>query len=401
MSTEASIEQSGIVETIREAVAAGHAIYPLGGGTAADFGLPPKMPGHELPTAGLDRVIDYPSRDMTITVEAGVTLQTLAELLATEGQRLPIDAADAERATLGGLVDTNFSGPRRYGCGTIRDYVIGVSAVDGRGTLFKAGGRVVKNVAGYDFCKLLTGSLGTLAVLTQVTLKLKPIPEADALLACRVSSFEQAERLLAALGTSATTPTAIELLVGQSAFLWPAETGVAELVVGFEGTRNEVDWMIETLTNEWYAQDVESVLVLDDPTLTPDVWQRLTALATGDDEAPLVVKANMRPSAVCGFIDTVKLAAPRCRIQAHAGSGAVVVVVDEVPAVGASKFVIQHLRPAAQHGGGHAVVWSSSADDLTRQVIWGPSPSGFAAMQAVKRQFDPQGLLNPGRYYFA
>src|SRR5690606_32325083 len=119
----------------------------------------------------LNRVIDYPARDMTITVEAGITWEQLEAELAKEGQWLPVDVARAEAATVGGAIACNTSGPRRFGYGTLRDYVIGIHAVDGQGMQFKGGGRVVKNVAGYDFCKLLTGSFGTLAVITQVTLK--------------------------------------------------------------------------------------------------------------------------------------------------------------------------------------------------------------------------------------
>ena len=106
---------------------------------------------------------------------------------------------------------TNSSGPRRFGQGTIRDYVIGISAVDGRGVAFKAGGRVVKNVAGYDFCKLLVGSYGTLGVITQLTLKTKPRPEASALVVCDVPDYAQADVLLGSLVTSQTTPVAVEL----------------------------------------------------------------------------------------------------------------------------------------------------------------------------------------------
>ena len=104
-----------------------------------------------------------------------------AEVLAAENQRLPIDVPAEEQATLGGVIATNWNGPRWYGQGSVRDYLIGVAAVDGHGTRFRGGGRVVKNVAGYDLCKLLTGSLGTLAILTEVTLKVKPIPEKTAL----------------------------------------------------------------------------------------------------------------------------------------------------------------------------------------------------------------------------
>ena len=149
------------------------AVYAIGGGTSLALGLPATKPGKGVALSKLNRVVDYPARDMTITVEAGITMKSLADQLATERQRLPIDVPNSQQATIGGVIATNFNGPRRYGQGTIRDYVIGISAVDGRGITFKGGGRVVKNVAGYDFCKLLTGSLGTLGVIHQVTLKLK------------------------------------------------------------------------------------------------------------------------------------------------------------------------------------------------------------------------------------
>ena len=169
-------------------------------------GLPARKPGLGLATTGLTRVIDYPVRDMTITVEAGITIEALARELAAHGQRLPVDVPQAAQATLGGVVATATSGPRRLGHGAIRDFVIGISAVDGRGVAFKAGGRVVKNVAGYDFCKLLTGSRGGLAVITQVTLKLRPVAEATAFVVCDVPEFVQAEPLLARLGNSRRRP---------------------------------------------------------------------------------------------------------------------------------------------------------------------------------------------------
>ena len=114
----------------------------------------------------LNRVIDYPARDMTITVQAGITIAELQTLLAAENQRLPVDVPHADRATLGGALAVNVSGPRRYGFGTLRDYVIGISTVNDEGQEVKAGGRVVKNVAGYDLCKLHIGALGTLGIIT-------------------------------------------------------------------------------------------------------------------------------------------------------------------------------------------------------------------------------------------
>jgi glycolate oxidase FAD binding subunit len=192
-------DQEEVAAVVAECYEQRFPLYPIGGGTSLDFGLPAKGEGVGLSLAKLNRVLDYPARDMTITVEAGITMQALANVLAAERQRLPVDVPQADKATIGGVIATNWNGPRRYGEGTIRDYVIGISAVDGRGQPFKGGGRVVKNVAGYDFCKLLTGSLGTLGVITQVTLRLKPIPEQTALVACVLPSTQAAESALAAL----------------------------------------------------------------------------------------------------------------------------------------------------------------------------------------------------------
>src|SRR5262249_29526646 len=142
-----------------------------GGRTMLGVGLPPARPGVALDLLGLKRVIDYPARDMTITVQAGITVQAPGQLLAAEGQRVPVDVPLPSRATLGGAMAANASGPRRLGAGTLRDYVIGVTTVNDQGQETKAGGRVVKNVAGYDLCKLHLGALGTLGVITQATLK--------------------------------------------------------------------------------------------------------------------------------------------------------------------------------------------------------------------------------------
>src|SRR6185295_8537546 len=182
--TLAPADQVELAEAVRAAHADGTGVYPIGGGTSLDFGLPAKRPGVGLSLANLKRVVDYPARDMTITVEAGITMAELANTLSAERQWLPIDAPQPGAATLGGVVATASCGPRRYGSGTVRDYVIGISAVDGRGMPFKGGGRVVKNVAGYDFCKLLTGSMGTLGVIAQLTLKIRPMPEQSAFVSC-------------------------------------------------------------------------------------------------------------------------------------------------------------------------------------------------------------------------
>lgn len=396
-------DQAALADALREAHETRTPIYPIGGGTSLGFGLPARQQGIGLSLTGLNRVVDYPARDMTITVEAGITLRQLAETLAAERQRLPVDGPQADQATLGGLIATNFSGPRRYGCGTIRDYVIGISAVDGRGAPFKGGGRVVKNVAGYDFCKLLCGSLGTLGVITQVTLKLKPIPPAVAFLAASVDDLASAERLLAALVTSKTTPVAIELLSGPAWRRDPAvgtlasEAG-AVLLVGFEGTQTEVDWMLGQLRTEWQGQGALRIYQPGHDQIDP-LWQRLIEFPA-HEPAATVLKINVVPSAACGLATLLQTIDPNGSILAHAGNG-ILLARMSTPGSDVSQAIIKKLQPAARAVGGNVIVLSAGDGlEMTRQVIWGSAPDDLRLMQAVKQQFDPFNLLNPGRFIY-
>ena len=338
-------------------------IYPIGGGTSLDFGLPANDPGIGLSLQGLKRIVDYPAHDMTITLEAGITLDVLAATLAKENQQLPIDLPNAHQATLGGVIATNTSGPRRFAYGTMRDYVIGIAAVDGRGMLFHGGGRVVKNVAGYDFCKLLTGSLGTLGVISQVTLRVKPIPECSRFLSCRLRLRDTAERLLAALVTSEATPAAVEMLAGpawqrDSALESIEKDGLAHLVVALEGTEAEVNWMSSTLLDEWFRLGISGYRVPDDQ--TTGLWMRLAQFPAAGG-APLVIKAAVRPSGTVKFIRKLQELDPHCSIQAHAGNGVVIGRLSGFASHGISHTLISHLHPAATEQQGHVVVLSCAA----------------------------------------
>ena len=268
LATFAAITPNTVVElgklVANNATSVRRPLWPVGGGTAMNCGRQPAADGIAVRLEKLNRVIDYPARDMTITVEAGIRMAELAKILKSENQRLPIDVPQAEQATLGGLIATNWSGPRRFGCGTLRDYVIGVSAVDASGRLFSGGGRVVKNVAGYDLCKLLVGSHGTLAIITQVTLKLRPQPETSVFVCLAFDSLAPIDAVLARLSTSATRPVAVEVLNSLSSqgilacaeqiqMPVPAVTTRAErghLCIAFEGTSRETNWQAETLLAE-------------------------------------------------------------------------------------------------------------------------------------------------------
>jgi glycolate oxidase FAD binding subunit len=395
-------DQAEFVAAVREAVDERTSLFPLGGGTAAGYGLASKAAGKRLSTNGLVHVVDYPARDMTVTVEAGITLAELSRLLAAENQMLPVDIAQADSATLGGAIAVNFSGPRRYGYGTLRDYVIGVSAIDGHGTEFHAGGRVVKNVAGYDFCKLLTGSLGTLAVITQVTLKVLPRPEAAVALALDVPTSEQAEALLAGLVQSRTTPSAIELLIGDA---WkdvagPAIGGFGRLIVGLEGTEPEVRWMVDQLRAEWLAAGAAATNLIDGAD-AEKLRERLTAFGCEGPPAPWMLKFNTRPSRVVEACSRIRRVFPTASLLSHAGNGIILAKLGDTAAHELAKPLIGELRQAAGAEGGQAIVWNCpTPEELTRQLAWGPARDDGAMMRRLKNQFDPHGLLNPGRFQF-
>ncbi len=395
---ETPANQDDLVALVQSA-ASSSPLYPIGGGTGLVFGLPPKSPGVGVVLTGLNRVIDFPARDLTITVETGITMQALADVLAQEGLRLPIDVPQPDVATLGGVIATAWSGPRRYGHGAMRDFVIGIRAIDGRGDVFQGGGRVVKNVAGYDFCKLLTGSLGVLGIITQVTLKLRPIAQQTAMLALRTADLAQAEAILTALAHCDATPVAIELVdapvaaqpAALQAYLAPA---APTIFIGLEGTAVEVEWMITELQR---ALATFGQVAAIPSAAVPAAWQALTEMST--IAAPLVLRASVLPSRVTTFIAAVRQIDPQATVHSHAGNGVVDACLSRFPTEGLSRTVVAKLQPLATACGGHLVILANpNGQEATPQSTWGTLGPQQALMVAVKQQFDPHHLLNPGRF---
>ena len=313
----ASVHDLGAL--ILEAAAKNTALYPIGGQTHISLGNPPTKPGQAIDLRGLSQIIDFPARDMTVTVQAGITIRELREILAKENLRLPIDVAQADRATLGGILATNISGPRRHGFGTLRDYVIGISAANDEGREFKAGGRVVKNVAGYDICKLLVGSLGTLGIITQATLKLRPLAEHRAIITLGCESA-QLETLLNALHDSRTRPICIDLLNQAAARIvfTQANHAAAErpwtVLVGYEGNFDAVGWQVQQLVKEVGTQCRLQAHI--DATAQP-LWDALVEQSTWSG---LTFKANLLPSATAAFCQAVDHGPALCAMRATVSS---------------------------------------------------------------------------------
>ncbi len=183
----------------------------------------------------LNRVLAHIPEDMTVTVEAGATLAALQTQLATRGQWLPIDPPTPNTLSIGALLATNASGPRRFGFGTIRDHLIGIKVALADGQLIKAGGQVVKNVAGYDLCKLFVGSQGTLGIIVEATFKLLPLPEVESFVALECKNLAEAESRMESVLASPLTPVVFDLHnVNQT----------LTLVLGFSGTSADVAWSL-------------------------------------------------------------------------------------------------------------------------------------------------------------
>ncbi len=373
-------------------------IYPAGGRTATNFGPAIRQPGITVSTTNLAKVIDYPARDMTVTVEAGIRIDELAKTLATERQRLPIDVPQAHRATLGGVAATNCSGPRRFGLGTMRDYVIGISAIDATGRLFKAGGRVVKNVAGYDLCKMLTGSLGTLAIITQLTLKLRPLPDTAIILWTTFDRLGTIDEVLEHQSKSAARPVALDVLDSNAAAAVAAEAGLElpphrpVLCIGVEGTEPESTWQVKTLKEELAPLGPNEIVPVSGTDATK-LWFALTEFQVPSDD-PLTFKANLLPSQTVAFVDAAVKAG--CAVQAHAGSGIVIGhLPDSMTTVAGAQTLLASLRSQARKCRGNLVVVHCDNGWKNELPMFGDPEPSWPLMRKLKRELDPQNLLNP------
>jgi len=354
--------------------AAGTPIYPCGGNTGQDFGGPAQRPGVWLSLSHLDRVIDHAVRDLTITVEAGLPFARLKAMLASQGQRLAVDVPDAERATVGGALAVNVAGPRQLRWGTFRDHVIGITVVNDRGELCSAGGRVVKNVAGYDLAKLYVGSLGAFGVITQVTFKLQPRPMEEAWATCPVPASAVAD-VLDRLHASAARPAAVELLN-------PAAGG----------RESKGEWCVLLLLEDavaWQTEQLRRELPFPVEVVSqPAELEEALIASPAVRDCAFSVQCGTRPSKLAALAR--ELDRPGVRVHAHALSGVV-----RAGASGMEQPAAAELLAAARRHGSVVVRRCPSAWHAALSV-WGDPPAA-ALVRRLKSQFDPAGVFNPGR----
>ena len=353
-----------------------------GSGTKLGWGTPPRQVDVLMATARLNAVVAHRHGDLTATIQAGATLGDVNRALAQHRQWIPLDAPSAERATIGGLVATNDSGPRRHRYGAPRDLIIGVEFARADGRLAKGGGIVVKNVAGYDLPRLLTGSFGSLGVIITATFKLYPLTAASRTLVVEPSSASQLGELAIKVSASHLTPTALEFA-----------THPLRLIIRFESIEASVAQQSET-ASKLLAENGYEARTLSG-SAEDQFWQDHTRLA--DDDRGALLKVSVLPTDLAETLATIeRLAGKRGYIAAgRAGAGVFLLRITEE--VQLQKRVIDGLRDVLQIGRGSAVVMKCSPDLRTHVDVWGPIGDGLALMKAVKQQFDPAGILSPGR----
>ena len=305
-----------LAEALHAADLAGQAVAPVGGGTQLDLGMPPKRLDVVLETTALDQVVEYEPADLTITAEAGIRFARLQSLLAEQGQVLALDPPAEDDATLGGLIATNASGPLRFAYGTARDLVIGTRVANADGALTRSGGRVVKNVAGYDLNKLYIGSLGTLGIIVELSLKLAPIPPASASVIAQFADLDDVGRLLGAVVHSPLSPLAVELLGpgASSAAGLPPEKIIVFRVGGYpQAVERQVRDLSELLAQHG-GQRVD---------VSETAWDDLAASRVAALRRPIVLKAAAPISAATTLVNILetRLQGLDPSVWSHAGSG--------------------------------------------------------------------------------
>ena len=392
-----------IQEVLGYATDSGLSVIPAGSGTKLGVGNPPEGVDLVLSTSRLDQVLEYEPADLTVTVEAGIRLVVLQAKLAEHGQYFPLDPPYADRCTIGGITATNASGPSRLRFGSARDLVLGMRVVQSSGTVVKSGGKVVKNVAGYDLNKLYLGSFGTLGVITEVSLKLQPLPEIDRNILLTFADVGEAVNAASEISGSQLLPTFLNLFVNGAPLTDSPEPC---LLIGLDGHPETVEWQVDFAKTIAQQNGAIGVGVYEGQR-QQELRGSICAFPQGGSATPIVIcRVNLRMTDVGDFVNTtleVDESAPwRVRTTGLMGNGVVYVIFSDFPD---GEVPVQHvadtianLRDAAANVGGNLIV-ESAPTALKRQIdVWGSVGRSFELMKAIKTRMDPIGLLNVGRF---
>lgn len=336
----------------------------------------------------LHRLIDHAVGDLTVTAEAGMQLATLQKILGEKGQFLAIDPAYPESATLGGIVATGDTGSLRHRYRSVRDMLLGISFVRSDGEIAKAGGRVVKNVAGYDLMKLLTGAYGTLGMISQVTFRVYPLPEASSTVV--LGGEEQAiAHTLKNLLASSLTPVAVDLITP----LVMQHLGISKtfgLIVRFMSVAPSVQEQAEKLLAMGEREGLKgNAFYQDDQTIWQTLKQQIWQKNIDNNHSGVICKIGVIPNQAVKICQ--ELATDWAMI--HAGSGIGVVRFDHI-----TPERLLTIRQLCQKNYGYLTVLQAPIEFKQNLDVWGYTGNALDLMQKIKQQFDPQQIFNSGRF---
>lgn len=392
------------------------AVIPRGSGTKMSLGNIPKGVDMVLVLRKLNKILEYEPDDLTATVEAGIIVEDFQKHLKEKNQFFPLDPPFSSEATLGGIVATNSNGPSRFFHGSVRDLVIGTQVVHPGGTITRSGGKVVKNVTGYDMNKLYTGSLGTLGILTELSLKLRPLPEVSKTLLISFPSISEAAQLVLQISTSELLPTALEILDSQAWKYLIGDMGIQDpgtsfrLAIKLEGLSENVERQIFQIRQWGQEKGSSGIEVLqEDP--HHKFWyhvQNHPQILSGKASQVVCGKASFLASKVKEFFQITKELGDHHGLEsimlAHAGSGIVYIYFLNKDATMETNFVstlsrvLLEIRSLAGRLEG-SMILEIAPVNLKRSIdVWGPTGDRLTVMKLLKEQFDSRSILNPGRF---
>lgn len=379
------------------------AVVPRGNGTKMAAGGIPLKVDLVLSMLRINRITEHDIPNLSLSVEAGITLAEVQKKLAGAGKGsfLPLDPPYSEQATIGGIIATNSSGPRRYLYSSARDLLLGLKAVSPNGDLVAFGGKTVKNVSGYDMTKLMIGSWGALGVITEITTKLLPLPEASATLLASFGDLAKAGSLTRKILHSVLLPSAMELMDGRAA----GQLGEkARYLVAFslEGVGEAVDRQVAEigeLAEREGAIDTKVLKGEDDRTF----WLRVRNFALAST-ASVILRSNVvisKLTEILGKYETMAHGAGiGCALIGHAGNGILTIYIldRDVAEMGPVADLIGKFTDEAAKHEGNLIVESSPRDLKEKVSVWGRPRSDEVVMRRLKETVDPGGVLNPGRF---
>ncbi|MFC7392914.1 FAD-binding oxidoreductase [Scopulibacillus cellulosilyticus] len=384
----------------------GKKIIPVSGGTKRGFGGTTDKADILLSLSQFKGILEHTTGDLTMTVRPGTTIKEMMDYLANRGQMIPIDPAWPEHATIGGVISANDSGPKRLKYGSARDFVIGLRVVYPDGRVIRTGGKVVKNVAGYDMNKLFVGSMGTLGVISEVTLKLRPLPKYKSLIVLTFSEEQMKEihPFMASVLNSVIEPVTLECLTPDLTYQLLGERAYA-LAVTFEdrekAVRYQENWLKANMPQNWNCHIFRQKEA-------KDWWGTFSRIGpngslenvTDQGNVKIALKVGSKNSDVFTILEYCHRLGKSdgLDVEAHGGMGH---GISRVYLEGDDETLIasvEKIRQFVEQKKGYVVVQHSPLKLRQRLNIWGEKPNYFSLLEGIKRAIDPNGVLNPNRF---